>query len=302
MKICHLFVSCVFVCVLVVSPLQAHAQNVVNERSYQAVLLELIEALQKQIIILQAQLELQVESEEKVEIDQASFSDSVSNVATYKIEDQTEVIRIKNKEHREYFARVFELFPDEYDAKIKRFKVFEREDTEFDAFVETIPPKHDYWSYSVNDEIIKDQDSEANTELIIHELAHLVSYEDILGLVEPGQTSCKDYFKIHGCPAENSYLSKFVDEFWSTSDLGRAEWFAEAEVSFEEVYYYYKKHENEYVTGYAASSPEEDFSESFMFFVLDDFTKRGTTAQEKIDFFNRFTEMVPIKEEINENK
>ncbi|MFT7645232.1 MAG: hypothetical protein ACI9BF_000908 [Candidatus Paceibacteria bacterium] len=302
MKTSRLCISCFFACVLLVSPLQTRAQTEVNEGPYREVLLELIEALQKQIIILKAQLELRSQSERKVETSRASLSDSVTKLAVYKIEDKTEVTQIKNKEHRKYFTRVLELFPDEYDVKIKHFIVFDEEDTEFDAFVETTPPEHDYWSYSVSDEIIKDQDSDLNTELIIHELAHIVSYKEILGLAEPRQTGCEDYFKIWGCPAENSYLSKFVDEFWSTSDLKRAELFFPEGNSSNGPYSYYRKNEDEYVTGYAASSPEEDFSESFVFFVLDDYTKIETTARKKVDFFRQFTEMVAIKGEIVENK
>lgn len=302
MKTPRILLLSVFLCGLFMVPAQTQAQVPVNEAAYRAVLIELIQALQQQIILLKAELEAQQIVVVPVNENHTSFSDSLEVIAYYNTSKVADVSQISKRSHREYFERVFELFPSKYDKQIKRLAVFDGNSTEFDAFVETLPPKHEYWQFSVNEEIINDEDSDSNTELIVHELAHIISYEEISGVPRPAQTTCAEYFSVHGCPAKNSYLSQFVDKFWSDSDLSRASQFAEAADPLEEAYSYYDKHENEFVTDYAASSPEEDFSESFMYFVLGESVKRKTIASQKVDFFNQYLYLLEVQNEIRENQ
>lgn len=299
MRLRSIFIGGFLVFAVILIPFQTKAQTV-GEDAYRMLLLQLIEVLQQQISVLQAELVQQVEPEPQIETVINRLGDSVSVNAVYDIGDARDVDRISNREHREYFTRVFELFPDKYDDMIKRLEVYGGEDAIFDAYVETIPPKHEYWKYSVNSDVVEDDD-EAGTELIVHELAHIISYEGIPGVPEPYEVDCEDYFDIHGCPAENSYLREFVDTFWSSSDLRRAEKFAEFRDPFDEIYAYYELNEDEYVSDYAAGAPEEDFSESFMQYVLGDDTERGTIAREKVDFFRNYSMLVTIRREILNN-
>jgi hypothetical protein len=286
-----------FLCLLIVSPFRVSAQSTINEEVYRAVLLQLIDNLLKQIEVLEARLEDKT-FVSRVEISPENMGDKVVTEETYKIRRASDVSEIMNREHREYFARVFELFPDEYDEKIRKLEVFDPDKSNFDAYVETIAPDHEYWSYAVNGEIIAEEEAKGNTELIIHELSHLVSYEEVLGVPKPANTRCHVYFKVHGCPQENSYLGQFIEEFWGNSDLNRAKEFADSRDAIDAAEEYFELYKNEYVTDYAALGPEEDFAESFTFFVLGESPKRGTLANEKVDFFSGYQELNSIKAEV----
>jgi len=169
-----------------------------------------------------------------------------------------------------------------------------------DAFVETIPPQNDKWVFAVSDDIIDDTTSADSTELIVHELGHLVSYESVVGVPAPAISDCDNYFNTHGCPSENSYLKQFTNQFWSSSDIARVEQANKTDDPIKEANKYYKTHKSEFVSDYAASAPEEDFSESFMYYILNNQTS-GNLAQQKVNFFSRFAEIENIQREIEKN-
>lgn len=278
------------------SPLVVQAKMTEAEIAYRTAALELIAQLQKQIVLLQAQLELIKASEEAEEV--GSFTSSVKVEASYGVTSDYEVDRISNQEHKAYFERVVELFPAEYRNRVAKFVVFTDTEKSIDAYVETIPPKHDKWLYGVNQAMIAEVDSNSNTELIVHEFGHVLSYDELLDVPQPANTVCADYFMVKGCPLANSYLGEFVNEFWSDSDLARAQKFAESKDSYEQAYKYYKQHKNEYVTDYAALNPEEDFSETFMDFVLLTKPTGDLIKNQKVNFFYQYPDLIKIRNEI----
>ncbi len=286
--------------VLVVPQLTSAQSTVVSDSAQRALLLQLIESLQQQIVLLQAQLQkMQASPVRQVVVigEEGVLSKSVDMVATYRVNGLADVTSITDPEHRAYFERVFALFPDEYDARIGRVAVFDAESAEtFDAFVETLPPLHEQWLYAVNEEFVADVETSWGTELIIHELAHLVSYETVSGAV-PAKSTCHAYFEQHGCPVRNSYLGEFVSDFWSTIDLNRAKRFADLDDEYESAYAYYEDHETDFVSDYAAIGPEEDFSEAFVYFMLDK-VPTGRVAKQKVAFFASYSELVEMREEI----
>lgn len=288
-----------FLLVFLLVPTSAKAQSIGNEAIYRSLLLELIANLQLQIKLLQLQLEL--EQTRQIESSEADLEGYVDVIYSYKINQPEEVSQIKNLAQRKYFAEVFKVFPTEYDELIKELIVFAPESSDFDAFVQTMPPKHESWLYAVNEEIIEDTTSIENTELIVHELAHIVSYEAAANLTTSISSNCEPYFENHGCPAADSYLRKYVDIFWSKADLERADDLVGNDDLFTVIDKYYERHQTEFVSNYAATSPEEDFSESFMFFVLDKAVPVNTKAEAKVDFFNRFSKFLQIKAEVNNN-
>lgn len=276
-------------------PIQTKAQ--VSETDYSTTLLELISLLQKQVVVLQAELEKRQERIVSSTNQSGLFQDSVDVIVQYVVPQPSAVVSIRDQNHREYFTRLFQLLPNEYVKKIKRLVVFNGRHSEHTAFVETIPPEHEVWMYAIDKDSLDRPDSVLSIELMVHELGHMVSYEEILGVPKPAQTNCNTYFKLYGCPAANSFLAKFVSEFWSSANLNRVADSAKLKNS----YNYYLKNKDEYVTDYAATSPEEDFSETFMYFVLDISTS-GKESQRKIDYLASFPAINSLKNEIIANK
>ncbi len=266
---------------------------------------ERVEIFQK-ISYLQARIkELQALLDKKLSEQQSEsfLHEKVSTLASYSVSGADSISLIKNDRHRRYFSRVFELFPQEYGSKLSQLNIFNNDSGFADAFVETLPPKHNTWLYAVRSEMLDFTKDDANDELIVHELAHIISYETPFQEPLIAGDCISGYFEIKGCPPENSYLRLFVDEFWSNKrSLDRAERNSESKDSVGDAYDFYKDNSDEFVSGYAALNPEEDFSEAFMYFVLEPDAVTGETANDKIDFFWDFPEMRKIRTEILKNK
>lgn len=305
--------------VTVPSVVRAQATSSIEEQ-YRAALLQLIDLLQKQLSALQAELvetrsvvtDTPVETEFKPvvtphpHLNEATAAYTVADTLVktplmrevtvlggYVADPETGNFYIAEALPSAYFNRVLSLFPTAYAGAIGQFVVFDGKETEYDAFVETLPPRHDAWVYAAHEDMLADPTSAVNTELIVHELAHVVGYDEIAGVPRPTTQTCVDYFDHHGCPLANSYLSVFVDRFWSAADLDRAETFATGESSSVE---YYKTHKSAYVSDYAASGPEEDFAESFMYFVLGK-ESRGEAA-EKVAFFGTYPALRTLRADV----
>jgi hypothetical protein len=219
----------------------------------------------------------------------------VSVLNRYEIAKESDAKNSMNLEHLQYLKRVYEVFPDEYDDKLREFIVFEEAGGDFGAFVETIPPDHENWSFAISADLLGREKTVSNTELIVHELAHIISYESIAEVPLPSNASCHEYFKTRGCPKDNSYLSVFVDEFWSVSDLGRALTLRITPDAIDRVDEYFESNEDQYVSGYAALSPEEDFAESFAQYVMARGPQTNTAASKKVWWFDQHTQLQDIR-------
>lgn len=151
---------------------------------------------------------------------------------------------------------------------------------------------------------------------LIHEFGHLITLNntqikpilkrkeqrDKEGLKIVGQDSKEKYVTIEGEALKNSYIHLFVNRFWSGGLL--KEWnfiqkkycFVEQQSCLDKLYGLYRENYTDFVTDYAAESPEEDIVESWTYFVLEDkIEKPETVAQQKINFFYQFPELVEYR-------
>jgi hypothetical protein len=92
------------------------------------------------------------------------------------------------------------------------------------------------------------------------------------------EASCETVFTNYGCLNEGSYILDYHLQFWADGEL--------------------EESEENYVSGYAASSLEEDFSESFAYFVLTQTPKANKIVDEKILWFYQYEELVQLRAEI----
>lgn len=291
------FLLATFLFFFLVQPHFAHAQFQ-DEEEYRDYLIAIIELLQKQIIQLQIAAERQsgqviLENERDKEFTSFLIEDKDEVIARYFIDDTSQVQLINNRTHRDFFSRFFELVPGEYDQYFTELVVFEEDGNEFDGFVETVPPyRDDTWRFGISESMFDFRaESNVTTELFVHEFAHIISYEGIVGVVEPGATRCHEYYDDFGCPPENSYLTEFGDIFWSDKTLDE---FLEEGDSMWSI----RELEDDFVTDYAATAPSEDFSESFTDFVLDDYPLGDKLKDDKVRFFYEYDKLVDLREAI----
>jgi hypothetical protein len=169
------------------------------------------------------------------------------------------------------------------------------------------------WALEVD---IRDSGDKLNlTYTLIHEYAHLLTLgpeqvtpseavfnnPDNHDIYSSEVKACPDYFPGEGCSHPNSYINAFFNQFW----VGiYEEWQDINLIEDNEAYYkalddFYYKYEDQFVTTYAATNPEEDIAEAFTFFVLSPRPSGDTIAEKKISFFYDYPELVQLRDEIN---
>ncbi|KGR83284.1 hypothetical protein [Lysinibacillus odysseyi] len=112
----------------------------------------------------------------------------------------------------------------------------------------------------------------------LHELAHLLSLTPQEVDYSLDEKYCwTNYTEEGGCFYEDSYLYLFYGRFWL--------------LDYEETGEYF-------LSEYAATHEQEDFAESFMYFVLYPKPEGTTVAERKILFFYQFDEMIELRAEL----
>ena len=152
------------------------------------------------------------------------------------------------------------------------------------------------------------------TFTLIHEFGHLLTLgpaqvtpsiavfnnPDDNGIYLDEVSKCPQYFPGEGCANADSYVNAYYDQFWTGF---YEEWNAINLEEDEDLYYeklddFYYKYEDQFVTGYAATNPEEDMAETWAFFVLSPKPAGDTIAEEKILFFYQYPELVQLRGQI----
>jgi hypothetical protein len=281
-------------CIFVSFPQSTNAQTTRDDTAYRTYLLEIIELLQQQI-------------QELTAARSRAPASTVSPFTSFLLEDEDDVVKryilrgdtfvIDDRVHREYIERFLALTPDTFDLFFKEAVIFDGTHN-FDAFVETIAPyKNDTWRFALHADMLEFRaDSDGTTELLIHEFAHIGSYDSIPGMVEPSRSSCHDYFTEIGCPPTASYLNAFTKVFWSTQILDVLT--EQGTISSE---YSKRQFVESFVSDYAATSPAEDFAESFTTFVIENKPTGTLVKDKKVQFFYLYPELVTWRSEIRSN-
>ena len=163
--------------------------------------------------------------------------------------------------------------------------------------------------------------------LMIHESAHILSlsssqgdndaipddlyeepYTELRELFQEKTSACVNYYSdVPGCMNSNSYINKFFQKFW-VDIYPSFKWYWDFDDydKFEDHNaLFYKKYQMQFVTDYAATNPDEDFAESFMFFVMKEKPTKPTVnfihSDQKILFFYDFPELVEMRNDIRSN-
>ena len=144
------------------------------------------------------------------------------------------------------------------------------------------------------------------THTLIHEYGHLLTLNpsQIELTDDMIQDDNKGYLTSEGYALKDSYLGIFVKQFWDDELL--LEWDNIDNKKNENkrvklLYEFYLSHRDNFVTDYAAESPEEDIAEAWTFFVLSDKPDTNTVKNQKVIFFYQFPELVEYGQKIRLN-
>lgn len=171
-------------------------------------------------------------------------------------------------------------------------------------------PEH--WALEVD--ILDINDTHNLTFTLIHEFGHLLTLNaeqvppslrvfnnpDDEEIYQQEIDACPEYFPGEGCSTSTSYINAFYDRFWV--DI-YDEWDEVNYETDEDAYYqmldnFYYKYEDQFVTDYAVTNPEEDIAETWTFFVLTPKPGGNSIAEQKVLFFYEYPELVQLRDRI----
>jgi hypothetical protein len=150
----------------------------------------------------------------------------------------------------------------------------------------------DAWSLEVD--IADAEDKAELTYTLLHEYAHVLTLNNTQF---SAAASGGDTYESEDEPlAGDSYLNLFYQEFWT--DI-----YTEWELAYDEDYLddFYEEHSDEFLTDYAATEPEEDIAESWLYFIIEEQPQGESIAEDKMLFFYDFPAMTALREEIRDN-
>ncbi len=140
-------------------------------------------------------------------------------------------------------------------------------------------------------EIDQTRDDPAEARLtILHELAHVFTQtpDQLEWHLDPDE--CGDtYWNDSGCTLPDSYLNRWVEDFWTDDQVAAA---TEAE-DRDSVGAELCEIDSNFLGEYAATHPDEDFAESFSAYVYD--LRVAPAVQDKIDWFGQFPEFAEMR-------
>ncbi|MFD0992861.1 hypothetical protein [Tenacibaculum geojense] len=210
----------------------------------------------------------------------------------------------------------YTIFPKKITQKyIKRLVLFTDGEDEKTGALGALNENNSEWQLliDVTDVNFKSESGERRAQSIytlVHEFGHLITLNNtqIKPSRKANQQPNEPYITIEGEALKNSYINLFVSEFWTGSLL--SEWdtiqkkycFTESKRCFEKLYGLYQENYTDFLTDYAAESPEEDIAESWTAFVLHDkIEDPETVAELKMNFFYQFPELVQYRQIIRKN-
>jgi hypothetical protein len=247
-------------------------------------------------------------------------ADSDQDLATYDVDgDEISNLQVTEgltgeqaeiAEDTEAHERVWDLFSRITDAEheplIDTFVVFSDGFQNILAAVEPQPPDYTSWTVYIDGADLEDEGELVLT--LAHEYAHILTLETSqVEFSETLEPECGELVVVpdYGCAVAGSYWEAY-NPFWAPLEEEHAAIDELATSGDEQEYYdalgtFYEEHQDEFVTDYAVTSQAEDMAESFSYWMVDDDPQYTGVAQEKIDFWDQFPELVALREQAREN-
>jgi hypothetical protein len=204
------------------------------------------------------------------------------------------------------------LLPPDQLKWINSFEVFKS--SNYSGWVEPAGSYQDnrsHWTLGI--EIEYAQDPVEVTYTLVHEYGHLLSLNtdqipasDFSYGWTQNSAVCKQLSTPDGCSKPDSYINQFYQYYWM--DL-LDEWektvdqpsMKSPDESDAFVQKFYNNHSQRFVDDYAATNINEDFAETFMYFVLLPKPPAIGSLNQKILFFYKFPELVALRQQMIQN-
>ncbi|BES63637.1 hypothetical protein SANA_00760 [Gottschalkiaceae bacterium SANA] len=133
-------------------------------------------------------------------------------------------------------------------------------------------------------------------ETIVHEFGHLLSLNEN----QMQEKITGTYENEDGILAEKSYLNEFFQTFWIDVYQEHQLQVDPQDQSGDSAYVFYEKHQDLFVSDYAATNPEEDFAETFRVFICKEKPSGEQKQDQKVLWMYKQEELVTMREQIRQ--
>ncbi len=232
-----------------------------------------------------------------------------SSLKIYTVKDHTQLIHPENGlgskqhpkltkkvgTHEKLWQRFKAVIPEPIREDVKEFEIFTDGHGEYYGYVSPLNFIQTQWRLSFD---IQDftYDKKLFYYGIIHESAHLIGFDDSQHN-DTAKSYCTNYQILERCANDEAYTQLFYKQFWTKEMVEESYTYAYDSVENRS----YASTKN-FVTPYAMNNVDEDFAESFSYFI---FSKRPTDLKkikhQKIEFFYQFEELIKLRNELLHN-
>jgi hypothetical protein len=182
-------------------------------------------------------------------------------------------------------------------ARMDMFGVFDDPDDTVMASVWRDTKSGKTWALDVNLAFADDRDELEST--LVHEFGHVLSLS--LDQVSSAEGSCPTIEMEEGCAHDDSYIAAFTERFWPDEDS----WPDGDDSSAVDQYFRDNGSWSSFVSRYAATSPLEDFAESWAAYVDADHPGHSprdddgaSVRGQKVLFFEDYPDLVAQRDRI----
>lgn len=241
-----------------------------------------------------------------------AYGDQLGDRQNLLLPDQVDDTLDSRAAHEGIWNYFTSLVPAEHRSYITEFSILS--DGPNNILAGVSPTYDNPYEWTLKIDVADAVDRYSLTYSLIHEYGHLLTlnasqvppdeqvffHPDDKALRDQAEASCPRYFTGEGCSSSGSYMSEFFNRYWSSfyGEWKQAHSTDEQQIQRELLDEFYHVHEEQFLTSYAAASPEEDIAESWAYFILAPRPEPTTIANQKILFFYEYPELVALRQEI----
>ena len=184
-----------------------------------------------------------------------------------------------------------ELFPRETRPNLVTFGIYisSISDGKFDTTLT------ENWIMKIN--ILALEDSYELSSVLIHEYGHYLTLNETQRQNDHSINYCRQK-ALYYCQSADSYINQFYLGYWEDIYPEWRKIDSQSRQYEEEINSFYQKYSDRFLNDYAATDPVEDIAESWTAFVLESTPSGDSVAEQKVNFFYNFPELVELRYQI----
>lgn len=174
------------------------------------------------------------------------------------------------------------------------FAGYDDPDSDVAAFATLLGETNERFGVVVNLSMAEEDPEELRLTLV-HEVAHVFTQTPDQLDVDADPADCATFHNGNGCFLDGSLMAEWIDRFWSEDELAALPDPSSSDAEGDDPAAEERcSLDPGFLGTYAASSPEEDFAESFSAFVFD--LDVPAEVQPRLDFFAQHPELAAVRD------